>query len=286
MGHVEKVDRTLPPNQMIFHVRRDAELRRRWREDFDATGPPTSSATQRVAWPRSPEGHANGTTRFTWIFAAGVLLSGCASTPFTPRTVNCGRLTPVPNPSGRIELPTLGVSIVPPQANRWCMSPMAADVFSFGTHPLMGKYLEAAPTAAEAAHTLGILVMSAPPPKDAKLDTPEELLAVAQHMLGGSGRFRTVESRVVQDASLGADCITFDAILEERDNPRAPGLVLQVISRQNHLCRHPYARSPTLVLWGASERYVQGTVSPPSLVDALKAEWEPSVRSVQFLHPR
>jgi hypothetical protein len=36
MGHVDKVDRTLPLNLMIFHVRRDAELRRRWREDFDA----------------------------------------------------------------------------------------------------------------------------------------------------------------------------------------------------------------------------------------------------------
>jgi len=36
MGHVEKVDRTRPLNQMIFHVRRDADLRRRWREDFDA----------------------------------------------------------------------------------------------------------------------------------------------------------------------------------------------------------------------------------------------------------
>jgi hypothetical protein len=36
MGNVEKVDRTLPLNQMIFHVRRDAELRRRWREDFEA----------------------------------------------------------------------------------------------------------------------------------------------------------------------------------------------------------------------------------------------------------
>jgi hypothetical protein len=36
MGHVDKVDRTLPLNQMIFYVRRDAELRRRWRDDFDA----------------------------------------------------------------------------------------------------------------------------------------------------------------------------------------------------------------------------------------------------------
>ena len=35
MGHVEKVDRTLALNQMIFYVRRDTELRRRWREDFD-----------------------------------------------------------------------------------------------------------------------------------------------------------------------------------------------------------------------------------------------------------
>ena len=36
MGNVENVDRTLRLNQMIFYVRRDADLRRRWREDFDA----------------------------------------------------------------------------------------------------------------------------------------------------------------------------------------------------------------------------------------------------------
>ena len=35
MGNVERVDRTLPLNEMIYHVRRDAELRRRWREDWD-----------------------------------------------------------------------------------------------------------------------------------------------------------------------------------------------------------------------------------------------------------
>jgi hypothetical protein len=163
---------------------------------------------------------------------------------------------------------------------------MSADVVSFGTNPLMGKYLETAPTQVETAHTLGILVMSAPPPKDAKLDTPEDMLAVAQHMLGGSERFRAVVSDAVQDSWQGADCILFDATLEERGNRRAPGLVLQVVSRQNHLCRHPYASSPTLVLWGPSERYVQGTANPTLLVDTLKEEWEPSVRSVQFLQPR
>jgi hypothetical protein len=36
MGNVDRVDRTLPLNEMIYHVRKDAALRRRWREDFPA----------------------------------------------------------------------------------------------------------------------------------------------------------------------------------------------------------------------------------------------------------
>ena len=36
MGNVDKVDRTLPLNEMMFHVRRDAALRRRFVEDLDA----------------------------------------------------------------------------------------------------------------------------------------------------------------------------------------------------------------------------------------------------------
>lgn len=36
LGNVGRVDRTLPLNEMIFHVRKSAELRRRWRDDFEA----------------------------------------------------------------------------------------------------------------------------------------------------------------------------------------------------------------------------------------------------------
>jgi len=36
MGNVERCDKTLPLNQMMFHVRRDARLRERWLTDFDA----------------------------------------------------------------------------------------------------------------------------------------------------------------------------------------------------------------------------------------------------------
>jgi hypothetical protein len=36
VGNVERCDKTLPLNQMMFHVRRDARLRERWRTDFNA----------------------------------------------------------------------------------------------------------------------------------------------------------------------------------------------------------------------------------------------------------
>ena len=35
MGNVERCDKTLPLNQMMFHVRRDARLRARWLTDFE-----------------------------------------------------------------------------------------------------------------------------------------------------------------------------------------------------------------------------------------------------------
>jgi len=38
VGNVERCDKTLPLNQMMFHVRRDARLRDRWRTDFEALG--------------------------------------------------------------------------------------------------------------------------------------------------------------------------------------------------------------------------------------------------------
>jgi protocatechuate 4,5-dioxygenase alpha chain len=36
MGNVERCDKTLPLNEMMFHVRRDARLRARWLDDFEA----------------------------------------------------------------------------------------------------------------------------------------------------------------------------------------------------------------------------------------------------------
>ena len=35
MGNVERCDKTLPRNEMIFYVRRDATLRERWKADLE-----------------------------------------------------------------------------------------------------------------------------------------------------------------------------------------------------------------------------------------------------------
>ena len=35
MGNVERCDKTLPLNEMIYYVRRDAVLRRRWLDDLE-----------------------------------------------------------------------------------------------------------------------------------------------------------------------------------------------------------------------------------------------------------
>jgi hypothetical protein len=36
MGNVERCDKTLPLNEMMFHDRRDSRLRERWTSDFEA----------------------------------------------------------------------------------------------------------------------------------------------------------------------------------------------------------------------------------------------------------
>ena len=186
-----------------------------------------------------------------------------------------------------MDLASLGVSVVPPQGGGWCMSPLGTALFTFSTHRLMGKYLESAPSQAEQAHTMGLLITAGPPPTDARLESPEDLAAFAQRlMVSDPRRFRILEFKAVQDSSRGADCIRFDSIVEERNNPGAPGAILVIVNRENYLCRQPYVSPPSLVLFGASERYVQGTVRPPLLLDTLKTQWEPSIRSVEFLHSR
>ena len=226
--------------------------------------------------------------RAAGLFLTGLLIGGCAATGFAPVTFDCQamRLAPVTNPTQRLEFRAQGISVLPPPGDHWCIQGSGPKGVGFATHPLLGKRLEAVPSRAERAHTFAALVIADAAPKDVKLDTAEDLLALAEQRARSGGRFKTVESRAVRDTSLGAECVRFDYVAEERDNPNAPGLVLVVVNRDNFLCRHPSAQNPILVMIGASERYVQGTVSEPLLTESLRPEWEVFVRSLQFIPPR
>lgn len=223
--------------------------------------------------------------RFVGLLMLGFLTAGCASTR-PPVTVDCQSLRMVPSPTQRVEFRSWGYSLVPPQGEGWCIQSSGARGTVFYNHPLMGKVLETRPSDAELRHTFAFSAAADEVPPGAKVDTPTDMFTVVQQRILGvvpGSRFTLVESKFVPDSSLGADCIRFDATVEERDNPGARGVVLVGVMRDNFLCRHPSARTPTIVLISASERFAQGTVSGPLLIDTLRSQWEPAVRSVQFM---
>ena len=217
-----------------------------------------------------------------------MIAAGCASSrPATPISVTCQSLRMASaNQAERVVFPSGGYSIQPPQGDRWCVGASGPRGTTFMSHPLFGKLLDKRPSEAEIRHSIGLLVVADEVPTDNRIETEADMIAfIEQRFLGKrpGSRFTLAESKFVSDSSLGAECIRFDAVVEERDNPDARGLVLIGVLRDNFLCRHPKARTPTLVIISTSERYVQGTIATPLLIDSLRSEWEPSVRSLQFM---
>ena len=216
-----------------------------------------------------------------------LLLVGCATAPPpTGVTVDCRLLGMTPAPTERLEFPAGGFSLVPPRGGVWCEGTRQARRTQFGAHPLLGQTIGARLSPAEMIHSFGLVAISFEPPPAARLETPDEKFTFFLRQIVGveaGSRFRVVESRVAADTTLGADCIRFDLTTEERNNPSAAGAVLVQVGRANLLCRHPDAGRPALIYVGASERYLQGTVSGSLLIDTRRAEWEPSVQSLRFL---
>ena len=230
-------------------------------------------------------------TTSAWLLVSAWIISavGCAaSRPATPISMTCQFLRMASaNPTERVTLPSVGFSLLPPQGDRWCVGASGPRETTFMSSPLLGKLLDKRPSEAEIRHSIALVVVADEVPKDSRIETEADMIAfIEQRFLGKrpGSRFALVESKFVPDSSLGAECIRFDAVVEERDNPDARGLVLIGVFRDNFLCRHPKTRTPTLVLVSTSERYVQGTITTaPLLIDSLRSEWEPSVRSLQFM---
>lgn len=228
-------------------------------------------------------------TQSAWLLLTGFLSVGCASPRVVaPVTVDCRtiRAAPVTNQDQRLEFRGQGFSVLPPPGEHWCITHSSARDVVFSTSALMGSRLEGPPSRAEMRHTFVVMVMALEV-GDAKVDTPEELRAFAERINRSGGRFKTIELQVVPDTSLGVECVRVDSVKEERDNPNAPGVVLLLVERPTLLCRHPHMSPTSVVLIGASERYVQGAVMEgPSLGEARKDQVEAFVHSLRFAPPR
>ena len=235
-------------------------------------------------------------SRWVLCFLCAMLAVGCAARAFTPATLDCHalRMTPVTNVDERLEFSTQGFSILPPQGENWCIQSVEPRGVVFGKHLLSGKLLEKQPRLADVNHTFAALAMAFD--AKTKIESSAELKAFVDQMLrggalgalvegteGSARRFRLVESNLVLDNYVGSECVRFDAIVEERDNPRRPGSVLMLNFPNNLLCRHPYSPGVGLIWISFNERYLQGE---QPLAGTMKHEFEPSLRSLQFMPPR
>jgi len=236
---------------------------------------------------------------FALAFSVMILASSSVSAqPITP-TCDTLKSLPVTDLEQRIEIEAPGFSVLPPRGEHWCYRLMASQGVSFFKLPKFEKVFDGPPELEIAAlHLLGAMAMSLKGFGDfgTKLQTPDELKTVVnvlinthlfpqilEGVVSAEHRFRVMQSNVSINSALGATCVGFDALIEERGNAQAPTLVLFVNLPGNVVCRHPTASDRDLIWVGFGERYVEG--DRPT-ADTMKGEYEPFVQSLRFMPPR
>lgn len=197
-----------------------------------------------------------------WVSFFAVIVSGCTTQAPPPRSTI--------NPAERFEFE--GFSVLPPQGKNWYLgrSPFYGVVFM--------KRLFEAPRQPK-SHSFFATVYRHDL-KDYEINSTQDFLSYVQWTSRVNPRFRLVKKNVVLDSSMsdaiGSECVRYDFLQEERDNPIAPQVVLNVTAH-GFLCRHP-SSSTFLIDAQCSERYPQGEKS--ALDESLRQECESFQRSV------
>ena len=94
-------------------------------------------------------------------------------------------------------------------------------------------------------------------------------------------RLTLVRSKVRPEPSSDADCVRYEYVMEERDNPHVPDIVL-ILTDHGVICHHPNAPD-YLVMMSLNERYELGEQIDPNLFQKLKSqEAEPFFESLEF----
>ena len=203
--------------------------------------------------------HEGRRPRRPWLAA---VMAGVAVAGYAPA------LVAVKDPTPRVEID--GVSVLPPAGQTWYVGPRGPRHVVFMRRP------------PDSPHTVGAVALvdtiEMGGPVLGPIRTTQDLNAVTERRLQSGGRFTTIDARVRPDTTLGAECVRVDAVQEERDNPRAPGVVRVLVT---HSLDGLHPRSPgDVVSVSDSERDPKGQHAVPR--ETLRAEGEPFIRSATF----
>jgi hypothetical protein len=233
-----------------------------------------------------------------------VLAGFCSAADSISIPLDCKGLQASEAEQQRIEVPTAGFSVIPPQGENWCVRSMASQGFTFSKHPASVEIPAQPPTpndlfqvVLQTVRFMGIAV--ALPEFGTHHPSPQQLKVVVDDLManhffsqvvGGISsaerHFQLMDSHSAMDGSFGASCVRFDAKVEELGAYLAPAdVVINLNFVGNLVCAHPQPTSDnsSLVWIGFIEVYREGDQSTAA---TLSAEVEPFLRSLEFTGPR
>ena len=227
------------------------------------------------------------------LLAVFVFAAGCGMAPRrSARMPACfGSTTPVGDSNQRVV--AQGFSVLPPAGANWCIRRTDTRAVVFYKNLFGGRVLTGRPRREEIAHTFAaharLVGIDGPQPANAG-----ELKAFVERWLRGGPGMRGRQLRVVANPRIklleakaavvtvaGASCVRYRWVAEERDNPRARGMVLVTVEPESLLCFHPH-KAGLFFLVSYSERFPRHERPQPLLVESLQPELKPLLGSVKF----
>ncbi len=228
------------------------------------------------------------------VISAGLL--ACANMGTTlPSGCSGLRLPPAPVVSERIKFDTF--SVKSPQFGTWCQFRKTNQMLAYTTWPMFGHKLPSPLDIDLTRNTLALMVMYVRTLKS-PLNTVEQLKTFHRRWMKAAGkvlvsggeswadfvssdRFRLLSYSATSQAPITGKCIQYESLVEERNNPGAPGKILH-LHGVGVVCLDQI-RKGRLILAVLSERYIPGKQFRPKLFTQLRDKTaKPLFASLRF----
>lgn len=227
-----------------------------------------------------------------------LLISGCAT--FKPQTMTCQSVGSVRIFNQDAPYENKFFSVLPPPAQTWCSRETGdPTTIVFSTSKFMGQYLEKAPPREEMTHTFGIMANTVRVDNVDISSTSSMKNFMARWFYEGAQtytfkngeryaelvpqegeeRFASIRMEVEGDNSYRANCVRFDSLQEEKNNPRFRNWIFD-LKNKGVACQHPF-RSDLLVMVAFSERHKKGFENS-QLSNRIRKEAERTIKSLEF----